>query len=56
MNPDDTPRCEQCPARKKAEAKPRSILGFLWRLHTHICPGWKSYQRRLKEAEHEIHS
>ena len=53
MSPDDTPRCEHCPVRKKAEAKPRSILGFLWRLHTRICPGWKSYQRWLKETASE---
>lgn len=42
-------RCEDCAMRKKAEANPRSFIGILWRLHTHICPGWKAYQRSLAE-------
>jgi len=41
--------CEDCSLRKKAEARPRSLIGFLWRMHTHICPGWKAYQRSLAE-------
>lgn len=41
--------CEDCAFRKKAEARPRSFLGILWRWHTHICPGWKSYQRTLRQ-------
>jgi len=40
--------CEDCPLRRKAEEKPRSFLGILWRLHTKICPGWKAYQRSLQ--------
>lgn len=43
------PRCEDCAFRKKAEARPRSFLGILWRLHTYICPGWKAYQRYLEQ-------
>ena len=44
-----THRCEDCAMRRKAEAKPRSLIGVIWRLHTHICPGWKAYQRSLRE-------
>jgi hypothetical protein len=42
--------CETCALRRKAEEKPRSLLGILWRLHTKICPGWKAYQRSLREG------
>lgn len=44
-------KCETCVIRKKAEAKPKSIIAFLWRLHTYICPGWKAYQRSLAQAK-----
>ncbi len=40
-------RCENCPIRKKAEAKPNSLLARLWRWHTRWCPGWKAYQKSL---------
>ncbi len=40
--------CETCPFRRKAEEKPGSLLGILWRLHTKICPGWRAYQRSLR--------
>lgn len=40
--------CEDCPFRKKAEANPRSFVGRLWKFHTYICPGWRSYQRSLR--------
>lgn len=53
MTQSDTPRCETCPGRKKAEENPRSILGRLWKFHTRFCPGWKSYQRWLKEQAQE---
>jgi len=43
--------CENCPLRKKAEARPKSILGRLWRWHTSWCPGWKAYQESLQEGE-----
>lgn len=42
--------CETCPFRRKAEERPRSFLGVLWRLHTKICPGWKAYQRSLQRG------
>jgi len=41
------PRCETCFLRKKAEAKPKSLLGRIWYWHTTWCPGWKSYQEYL---------
>lgn len=43
--------CGNCPLRKKAEARPKSILGRLWRWHTNWCPGWKAYQESLQEGE-----
>ena len=42
-----THRCETCPARKKAEAKPNAFLSRLWKWHTTWCPGWKAYQASL---------
>ncbi|MCK4771778.1 MAG: hypothetical protein KAT18_02580 [Candidatus Latescibacteria bacterium] len=33
------------------KARPKSFIGFIWRLHTKICPGWKKYQRWLAEKE-----
>jgi hypothetical protein len=48
---DDVPKCESCPFRAKAEAKPKSFLAWLWRVHTRFCPGWKQYQRWLSERE-----
>ena len=41
--------CATCGIRSKAEAKPRSFVGILWKLHTYICPGWKAYQRSLAQ-------
>ena len=43
--------CGDCPLRKKAEARPKSILGRLWRWHTGWCPGWKAYQQQLEESK-----
>ena len=43
--------CENCPMRKKAEAKPKSLMGRFWKWHTTWCPGWKAYQAELKEKE-----
>jgi hypothetical protein len=42
-------RCEDCAWRKRAEANPRSFMAILWRLHTYVCPGWRSYQKSLAE-------
>ena len=41
--------CEDCGFRKRAEARPDSLLARIWRWHTGWCPGWKAYQRRLAE-------
>jgi len=43
--------CEDCPIRRRAEAKPQSLLARLWRWHTTWCPGWKSYQKQLRARE-----
>ena len=45
--------CEDCGLRKRAEAKPKSLVGRLWRWHTKICPGWKAYQRHLVQQPQE---
>jgi hypothetical protein len=50
MTEEKRPRCADCALRRKAEAKPRSFVGILWKLHTYICPGWKAYKRRLAEG------
>jgi len=42
--------CEDCGFRKKAEAKPKSFMGRFWRWHIKWCPGWKAYQKHLKET------
>ena len=39
--------CADCAWRKKSEEKPKSFMARLWRWHTKICPGWKSYQKAL---------
>jgi len=43
--------CENCPIRKRAEAKPNALLAKLWRWHTGWCPGWKAYQQELTNQE-----
>lgn len=47
MTTDKKHKCEDCAWRKKAEANPRSFTSILWKLHTYVCPGWKSYQKSL---------
>jgi hypothetical protein len=47
MSEDKKYGCEDCKYRKKAEAKPKSFIGIVWKLHTYICPGWRSYQKSL---------
>ena len=39
------PQCENCKLRAKYDAKPRSLLGRLWKWHISFCPGWKGYIR-----------
>jgi hypothetical protein len=49
----DSYPCETCELRKRAEAKPGSLIAKLWRWHTGWCPGWKAYQMALAEANVE---
>jgi len=42
-------RCETCSMRLYAEQHPKTWKARLWRWHTKICPGWKSYQRSLAQ-------
>ena len=43
--------CPGCPWRAKYDNNPRSFLGWLWRLHAHICPGWRGYMKSLPDEE-----
>jgi hypothetical protein len=45
--------CENCSLRKKAEAKPKSLIARFWRWHTTWCPGWKAYQAHLQAQENQ---
>jgi hypothetical protein len=42
--------CEHCKIRAKAEQKPNSLIGRLWRWHIKWCPGWKAYQKELAKT------
>jgi len=53
MASDEAPGCANCTWRKKSEENPKSFMAWLWRVHTKICPGWKSYQKWLKENQPE---
>lgn len=44
---EETFACETCGLRRKAEARPKSLMARLWRWHTSWCPGWKAYQAYL---------
>lgn len=48
-----TARCATCALRRRAEAKPQSLLARLWRWHTTWCPGWRAYQKEL-QAEAQV--
>ena len=41
--------CENCAWRAKYDARPRSLLGRLWRWHIRFCPGWKAYYNAQPE-------
>jgi hypothetical protein len=47
INTQEMPRCGDCALRKRAEAKPKSLLGRLWYWHIKWCLGWKAYQEYL---------
>ena len=50
-NVKEIPQCENCPLRKRAEAKPKSLIGRFWYWHIKWCPGWKAYQAYLGEQK-----
>ncbi len=41
-------RCEDCPIRCRARAKPQSIFARIHRWHMRWWPGWKAYQSELR--------
>lgn len=43
--------CAACAFRAKYDAKPRSLLGRLWRWHANFCPGWRGYVTSLPDDE-----
>lgn len=43
--------CSKCFLRARYDAKPRSLLGRLWRWHITWCPGWKAYMESLSDEE-----
>jgi hypothetical protein len=43
--------CASCPARKRYDDNPRSLLGRLWRWHTGFCPGFRKYITSLPDEE-----
>ena len=40
-------RCEDCPIRCKARAKPHSLFARIHRWHMRWWPGWKAYLLEL---------
>lgn len=43
--------CESCAWREKYDARPKSLLGRLWKWHITFCPGWKMYLKSLSEEK-----
>jgi hypothetical protein len=43
--------CATCGFRAKYDARPKSLLGRLWRWHASFCPGWRSYVKSLPEDD-----
>jgi hypothetical protein len=37
--------------RAKYDAKPRSLVGRIWRWHIGFCPGWKAFMKSLSPDE-----
>lgn len=48
------PGCANCPWRAKYDARPKSILGRLWRWHASFCPGWRSYLAHLPQDQKKL--
>ena len=42
-------RCADCPVRCKAIKKPHSLFARIHRWHTTWWPGWKIFQRELRD-------
>jgi hypothetical protein len=42
-------RCADCPIRCRAIKKPQSLFARIHRWHTTWWPGWKIFQRELRE-------
>ncbi len=40
-------KCADCPIRRKASRKPRSLFARIHRWHATWWPGWKLYQAKL---------
>ena len=45
--------CEACPLRRRAEEKPKSLVGRFWWWHTTWCPGWKAYLKEMEAQKQE---
>jgi hypothetical protein len=43
--------CGSCKLRARYEARPKSLLGRLWRWHAGWCPGWKKYITSLPDTQ-----
>jgi hypothetical protein len=43
------PHCVNCPVCNSARKNPQSLFSRIVRWHQRWCPGYKSYQRWLKE-------
>lgn len=43
--------CRNCAMRAKYDAKPRSLVGRIWRWHIGFCPGWKAFMKSLSPDE-----
>jgi hypothetical protein len=48
------PGCATCPWRSKYDARPKSLLGRLWRWHANFCPGWRGHMRGLSEEDRKV--
>jgi hypothetical protein len=44
-------RCSDCPIRCQAMKKPHSVFARMHRWHQTWWPGWKIYQRQLREND-----
>ena len=47
------PQCENCKFKARYDAKPKSLLGRIWKWHISFCPGWKAYIRSVTDEKRE---